>query len=29
MCLLCTAEAPGGEIVNSIQFVEVEGNYFF
>jgi len=28
-CLLCTAEAPSGEIARSFQFVEVERNYFF
>jgi hypothetical protein len=29
MCLLCTVEAPSGEIAHSIQFVVVERNYFF
>ena len=29
MCLLCTADAPSGELAHSIQFVEVERNYFF
>jgi hypothetical protein len=29
VCLLCTVEAPSSQISHSIQFVVVEGNYFF
>jgi hypothetical protein len=28
MCILCSPEAPNGEITHSIPFVEIEEKYF-